>query len=440
MDDAHGTPGSRQPGPAQDAEPRDPGPHTQDLDRPRRASFPTRAWGVVKGMPQVLWRTVVKSWDDSIVGHSAQAAFWTTLSLAPLLLALMGLIGYVANWFGPDTIGVIHDRLISFGLRVFTPNVVDEIIRPMVDGVLQQGRGDVVSVGFILALWAGSSALSSYVDSISMAHDQHTVRNPVYQRLFALVLYLEFLVIAVFTLPLVALGPSFIIKYIPASWHPAVAQLIDFGYLPFVVLMLVGGLALLYRQALPRPLPWYRHVPGAALAALIFLVASTGLRVYLSFIASGSGISYGALATPIAFLLFTFFLGFAVMVGAEFNAALQDRWPAREIRTDQLRDWVVEQIKEAGIPDPGKAAAEGLRRATDPIRRRQRAEADEPASPEAEAGVEDPRADAVAPRSEPTRAPAPRSTVETDVPARSTVDPGVPRVAPAGPPRGVEPR
>ena len=71
---------------------------------------------------------------------------------------------------------------------------------------------------------------------------------------------------------------------------------------------------------------------------------------------------------------------------------------------------------------------------------RQRAEADEPASPEAEAGVEDPRADAVAPRSEPTRAPAPRSTVETDVPARSTVDPEVPRVAPAGPPRGVEPR
>ena len=420
MDDARGTPGTRQPGPAKDAGPRDPGPHTQDLDRPARASFPTRAWGVIKGMPQVLWRTVVKSWDDSIVGHSAQAAFWTTLSLAPLLLALMGLIGYVANWFGPDTIGVIHDRLISFALRVFTPNVVDEIIRPMVDGVLQQGRGDVVSVGFILALWAGSSALSSYVDSISMAHDQHTVRNPVHQRFFALALYVEFLVIAVFTLPLVALGPSFIVKYIPASWHPAVAQLIDFGYLPFVVLMLVGGLALLYRQALPRPLPWYRHVPWAALAALIFLIASTGLRVYLSYIASGKGISYGALATPIAFLLFTFFLGFAVMVGAEFNAALQDRWPAREIKTDQLRGWVVEQIKEVGIPDPGRAAAEGLRRATDPIRRRQRGD-DEPAD------------------DEPARAPEPavRRTVETDTP---TPRAGAPRNAPVRPPHGVEPR
>ncbi len=413
MDDADGTPESRRPAPAQDAGADDPGPHTRDLDQPRPAPFPARAWAVVRSMPHVLWRTVVKSWDDSIVGHSAQAAFWTTLSLAPLLLALMGLIGYIANWFGPDTIGVIHDRVISFGLRVFTPNVVDEILRPMVDGVLQQGRGDVASVGFILALWAGSSALSSYVDSISMAHDQHTVRNPVLQRLFALLLYVEFLVIAVFTLPLVALGPTIIIRYIPTSWHPAVAQLIDWGYLPFVVLMLVGGLALLYRQALPRPLPWYRHVPGAALAALIFLVASTGLRVYLSFIASGRGISYGALATPIAFLLFTFFLGFAVMVGAEFNAALQTRWPAREIRTDQLRDWVVGQIKDAGIPDTGKAAAQGLRRATDPIRRRQRAEPDEPEAAEPPRTV-DP---APAARANPAPAPAP-----TPAPAARAVE------------------
>ncbi len=415
MDDAHGTPADRHPGPAKEAGPVDPGPHTQDLDRPDRAALPTRAVAVVKGMPQVLWRTIVKSWDDSIVGHSAQAAFWTTLSLAPLLLALMGLIGYVANWFGPDTIGVIHDRLISFALRVFTPNVVDEIIRPMVDGVLQQGRGDVVSVGFILALWAGSSALSSYVDSISMAHDQHTVRNPVHQRLFALLLYVEFLVIAVFTLPLVALGPSFLIKYIPASWHPAVAQLIDFGYLPFVVLMLVGGLALLYRQALPRPLPWYRHVPGAALAALIFLIASTGLRVYLSYIASGKGISYGALATPIAFLLFTFFLGFSVMVGAEFNAALQNRWPAREVRTDQLRGWVVEQIKEAGIPDPGKAAAGGLRRVTDPLLRRQRSDDAETDAAPAEPPARDRPATKPAPAPAPTPAPQ-RRTVEVEAP------------------------
>ncbi|ADG78456.1 Ribonuclease BN OS=Tsukamurella paurometabola (strain ATCC 8368 / DSM / CCUG 35730 / CIP 100753/ JCM 10117 / KCTC 9821 / NBRC 16120 / NCIMB 702349 / NCTC 13040) OX=521096 GN=Tpau_1838 PE=4 SV=1 [Tsukamurella paurometabola] len=355
------------------------GPQTQDLDRPRVAPLHTRALAVIRSLPRIFWRTIVKSWDDSIIGQSAQAAFWQTLSLPPLLLGLLGLTGYVANWFGPDTIGVIQGKILSFSESVFTESVVTEIIGPMVSGVLSEGRFDIVSIGFIIALWAGSSALSSFVDSICMAHDQHTVRNPVHQRFFAVLLYVEFLVIAVLTLPLVALGPTLIVKYMPASWHPAVARLIDVGYLPFVVALLVGALALLYRQALPRPLPWYRQVPGAALAALIFLIASTGLRVYLSLIAT-RGYSYGALATPIAFLLFTFFLGFAVMVGAEFNAALQARWPAREVRTDQLRGWVAETMKEVGIDNPGKAAAEGLRRATDPIRRPKRKADPEPAS------------------------------------------------------------
>ena len=41
-----------------------------------------------------------------------------------------------------------------------------------------------------------------------------------------------------------------------------------------------------------------------------------------------TGYTYGALATPIAFLLFAFFLGFAIMIGAELNAAIEEEWPA----------------------------------------------------------------------------------------------------------------
>ncbi|NKW65253.1 hypothetical protein GS937_13845 [Rhodococcus hoagii] len=57
------------------------------------------------------------------------------------------------------------------------------------------------------------------------------------------------------------------------------------------------------------------------------MAASTILRWYLSAIA-GTGYTYGALATPIAFPALTFFLGFAVVLGAEFNATIQEFWPA----------------------------------------------------------------------------------------------------------------
>src|SRR5258708_36178257 len=89
----------------------------------------------------------------------------------------------------------------------------------------------------------------------------------------------------------------------------------------------------------PKPLPSHRLILGATLAAVVFLIATFGLRVYLTWITS-TGYTYGALATPIAFLLFAFFLGFAIMLGAELNAAIQEEGPAPATQARRLRGWL----------------------------------------------------------------------------------------------------
>ncbi|GAA11097.1 hypothetical protein GOALK_021_00050 [Gordonia alkanivorans NBRC 16433] len=172
---------------------------------------------VLPNMHRVVWRTIVKSWDDGIIGWAAQAAFWQALSLPPLLLGLLGSVGYVAGWFGPGTVDIVYDRIIEFAQRTFTETVVDDLITPTVDSVLGRGRIGLMSVGFILSLWAGSSAMSCFIASIAKAHDQHEVRHPVWQRFFALFLYVGFLFVAVFLLPLVALGPNYLRAIVPES-------------------------------------------------------------------------------------------------------------------------------------------------------------------------------------------------------------------------------
>ena len=39
-------------------------------------------------------------------------------------------------------------------------------------------------------------------------------------------------------------------------------------------------------------------------------------------------------------LLFAFFLGFAIMLGAELNNAIQEEFPAPDTHADQLRSWL----------------------------------------------------------------------------------------------------
>ncbi|AZG44181.1 YihY/virulence factor BrkB family protein [Gordonia insulae] len=341
---------TRQPSPAPDRGARSESDRTEDHDKSRDPGHDNPIVDAHEPGPPVLpnlhrlvWRTIVKAWDDGIVGWAAQAAFWQALSLPPLILGLLGSVGYVSGWFGPDTVDVIYERIISFSNRTFSDNVVGDLIKPTVDNVLGRGRVGVISVGFIISLWAGSSAVSCFVASIVRAHDQHEVRNPVWQRFFALFLYIGFLIVSVFLLPLVALGPNYLHEIVPDSWDPIVTNLIDYGYFPFVAALMLIVLTTLYHLALPNPLPWHRLVGGAIVAGVFFWVASYILRIYLTAI-TRAGYTYGALATPIAFLLFTFFLGFAIVAGAEFNAAVQSMWPAKP--TAHVRDWVSSQTSD----------------------------------------------------------------------------------------------
>ena len=144
----------------------------------------------------VITRTLSKAWDDSIFSESAQAAFWQVLSLPPLLLGLLGSLAYIAPMFGPDTLPVIEHRLISAANSFFSPSVVNEIIAPTITDIVQRARGEVVSLGFVVSLWAGSSAISAFVDSVVEAHRQTPLRHPVRQRFFALGIYVVMLIVA----------------------------------------------------------------------------------------------------------------------------------------------------------------------------------------------------------------------------------------------------
>ncbi|MFE3544802.1 YihY/virulence factor BrkB family protein [Nocardia sp. NPDC059177] len=313
------------------------------------------------------WRLVVrvaqKCWNNSIFAKSAAAAFWQTLSLAPLLLGLLGSLGYVGGLFGPDTVQIVEAKIIAFSRDFFSPSVVADLIEPTVDDVLGRGRGAVVSVGFVLSLWAGSSAMATFVDAIVEAHDQQDARHPVWQRIFALLLYVQFLVAAVLILPVIALGPTRIGRVLPETWREPGLRLIDTFYYPIVGLLLIIGLTTLYKLALHKSLPWHRLFGGALVAGVFFMGASDLLRRYLAWI-TDTGVSYGALATPIAFLLFTYFLGFAVILGAEFNAAVQEFWPARATRMEQVKEWLSKVRAEDGPDETADASHEAPASAT----------------------------------------------------------------------------
>jgi membrane protein len=300
-----------------------------------------RVLRAVRLLPFLLRRTVAKAWQDRVLGLSAEAAFWQLLSLPSLFLALIATLGYASRWFGEDTVNRTEDRIESTLSSAFSQEVVREVIRPMLHDVLHGGRADIISIGFFIAVWAGSSATATFVNTITIAYDMRDMRGAVRSRLLALWLFLGSVVVGVVVLPLLVLGPTLLKRIIPKSARHPLNTLIDAGYYPVVVVLLLAALTTLYHLAPPRRLPWRRGMPGAILAVLVFLAGAAGLRTYITFIVAHNHAAYGTVAAPIATLLFFFVLALGVLLGAEFNAAIEQYSPSkpRKPRILNPKEW-----------------------------------------------------------------------------------------------------
>jgi membrane protein len=301
------------------------------------ARTPAGRWSLLE-IRRVLWRIVVSTVSTCmryrVTGLAAEAAFFAILSLPPLIFALAGSIGYVFARFSDSQIADVRNNVLDLASRALTPETVDSIIRPTLNDVLRGGRYDVISIGFILALWSGSRALNVFVDTITIMYGLGGHRGIIRTRALSFLLYVLGMVTGVITIPLVVAGPSVVARVLPER-----LDFLNQLYWPIVILLCVCFLTTLYHVSVPVRTAWRYNVPGAVFSMFCWIVGSAVLRWVLVGTAHGSTSIYGPLAAPIAVLLWLYILSIAVLIGAALNAAFDQIWPQKEItsaRSDLL--------------------------------------------------------------------------------------------------------
>ncbi len=257
-----------------------------------------------------------------ILGLAAEAAFFTLLSVPPLLLSLIGLLGYVDAWTGADTIQGLENNILEASRTVLSDKGVKEIAEPILHDVMAGGRPDVISIGFLFALWSGSRAVNVFIDTITVMYGLDGVRGIVKTRIMAFLLFVVALLIGSVALPLMVAGPDAVVRIVP--WSETLVQIL---YWPVVLVLSVVFLTTLYHVSVPVRSPWIEDVPGALVALAMWVLGSLLLRIYLTHTIEGATI-YGSLAAAVAVLLWIGVSAFAVLVGAAVNAAIDRVWPA----------------------------------------------------------------------------------------------------------------
>nr|WP_246213878.1 YihY/virulence factor BrkB family protein [Kitasatospora viridis] len=259
-----------------------------------------------------------------VTGLAAEAAFFTLLSIPPLLLCLAGTLGYLDDLLGAGTIQKLQQDILTAAGTVLSPSSIHQIVQPLLNSVFANGRPDLISIGFLLSLWSGSRALYIFIDTITVMYGLDGKRGIVKTRALSLGLYMGALVIGSLVLPLLVAGPGLVVAAVPT-----IAGVVSALYWPVAILLLIVFLTTLYHLAVPANTPWREDIPGALVALGVLVICSVALRLYLVHSVEGPTV-YGSLAAPVAVLLWIFVVALAVLIGAAMNAAIDRRWPSVE--------------------------------------------------------------------------------------------------------------
>jgi membrane protein len=278
-------------------------------------------WGLVTSTTRICMRY-------RVTGLAAEAGFFALLSFPPLVLGMVASLGYVGEQLGSDVVTDLRSRVSQLASTFLTSESVSSVILPTYDQVVHGPRIDLISLGFLVALWSGSRVLNVYVDTISIMYGLGGHRGIVRARALSFSLYIAALVVGIVVIPLVLVGPGLLVRMLSGTNLPLVDSLGSFGalYWPVVTLLAVAGLATLYHVATPVRTPWRRDLPGAVLALVLWVLTGLVLRRVIAASFGGTSI-YGPLAAPIVVLIWLYSLAVAVLIGAALNAAIDERYP-----------------------------------------------------------------------------------------------------------------
>ncbi len=278
--------------------------------------LPKRSWG------DTLKRTVREFSDDNITDWAAALTYYALLSLFPALIALVSLVGLVAD---PATVTrVVTDTVTSVG-----PSSAADTFSGPIQSITQNSSraGFLLIVGIATSLWAASGYTGAFFRASNSIYEIEEGRP--FWKLRPMQLLVTLVVIVLVALALVVSGP--LAQAVGDAVGLGSTAVIVWGIAkwPVMALAVLLILAILYYAAPNAKLPGFRWIsPGSVVALVVWIVASAAFAFYVANFGSYDK-TYGTLGGVVTFLVWLWITNIAVLLRAEFNSELEG---SREIQ------------------------------------------------------------------------------------------------------------
>ena len=263
----------------------------------------------------VLWRTYKQTGEDRLLAVAAGVVFYGLLALFPAITALVSSYALIA-----DT-STINDHL-SF-LSGILPAGTYSIVQDQVGRVLAKGNtklGIAFLSSMALALWSANGGMKAILDALNVVYEEKETRG--FFKLNAISLTFTFgsLIAVLCAIGLVVAAPLILASVGLGSVADKILQI---GRWPALAVLVLLGLAILYRFGPNRRAPKWKWVSvGSVSAALTWLLGSALLSFYLSNYGNYDA-TYGSLGAAIGLMTWMWMSTIVVLFGAELNSEIE---------------------------------------------------------------------------------------------------------------------
>jgi membrane protein len=275
----------------------------------------------LRDWPGILRRAVRESLDDDLPLIASALAYSSFFVIPSALLLALGVFSLLS---GPDTIRDLMDRLDE----VIPAEAAELLGDSLTQLERQQSAGLAITLlGLVLALWASTSAMTTYMAALNRAYHLDDRRGFVRKRLTALVMVVAIGLAVGLVAVLLIFGPH-LERWLGGvlGLETAVSWVWWTVQWPVLVLGLLTAFAVLYALAPDQKRRLRLVTPGAVVAVVAWLALSGAFAVYTSLFGSYNK-AWGSLSAVIVTLTWLWLSGIALLFGGEVNAEVEASRP-----------------------------------------------------------------------------------------------------------------
>lgn len=268
-----------------------------------------------RGWKDILWRLKDQVRKDRLSIIAAGVAFYALLAVFPALITLVAVYG------------------LAFDATAVEQQVgaVSGVLPEQAAGILMSQLHDLTSTssaalsagaigGLLVAFWSASTGMRMLMEALNVAYKEEEKRG--FFRFYgtALLLTLAALVGTVIAMTLVLALP---VALRLLGLAEAMKWLIAIAAWPVLIVMMMLGLAILYRYGPSRREPRWRWVSwGAAVATVLWVAGSLLFSFYVTKFGSYNE-TYGSVGAIVILLMWFLLSSYAVLIGAELNSEME---------------------------------------------------------------------------------------------------------------------